>query len=77
LRGLTHGLSARCRAVGINLIDRQVEVYTGPSADNYSSCIIFKPGQSVPVAIDGVEVGEVAVVEILPRIVLAAASNGA
>jgi len=52
----------------VNLIDRQVEVYSGPSADAYSSCITFKPGQSVPVVIDGVEVGQIAVADILPRI---------
>jgi len=60
----------------VNLIDRQLEVYTGPSSDSYSSCIIFKPGQSVPVVIDGVEVGQIAVAEILPRIAPAAGSNG-
>jgi hypothetical protein len=37
---------------------------------------IFKPGQTVPVVIDGVEVGQIAVAEILPRIVPAAESNG-
>ncbi len=60
----------------VNLIDRQVEVYTGPTADGYSSYIIFKPGQSVPVLIDGVEVGQIAVAEILPRIAPARSSNG-
>ena len=61
----------------INLIDRQVEVYTGPHSDSYSSCSIFKPGQSVPVVIDSLEVGQIAVAEILPRIVPASGSNGA
>ncbi len=61
----------------VNLIDRQVEVYTVPNADRYSSCIIFKPGQSVPVAIDGIDVGQNAVAEILPRIAPASGSNGA
>ena len=60
----------------VNLIDRQVEVYSGPSADSYSSCITFKPGQSVPVVIDGVEVAQIAVAEILPRTGPAAGSNG-
>jgi len=61
----------------VNLIDRQVEVYTGPNSDMYSSCIIFQHGESVPVVIDGVEVGQIAVAEILPRITPAAGSNGA
>jgi Uma2 family endonuclease len=61
----------------VNLIDRQVEVYAGPDSDIYSSCIIFKPGQSVPVVVAGVEVGQIAVAEILPRVAPAAVSNGA
>ena len=60
----------------VNLIDRQVEVYTGPSADSYSSCITFKPGQSVPVVIDGVDVGQIAVAEILPPTGPPAGNNG-
>ncbi len=54
----------------VNLVDRQVEVYTVPISDRYSSCIIFKPGEPVPVVIDGVEVGQIIVEEILPRIAL-------
>ena len=61
----------------VNLIDRQVEVYTEPNLDGYASCIVYKSEQSVPVLIDGVEVGQIAVAEILPRIAPAAASNGA
>jgi Uma2 family endonuclease len=61
----------------VNLIDRQVEVYTVPSSDGYSSCEIFKPGESVPVVIDGVEVGRIAVTEILPRLEPSVESNGA
>jgi Uma2 family endonuclease len=60
----------------VNLIDRQVEVYTGPSSDGYASCVIFKPGQSVPVVIDGVEVGQIAVAEILPMLEPSAESSG-
>jgi hypothetical protein len=59
-----------------NLIDRQVEVYTEPNFDGYASCIVYKSGQSVPVLIDNVEVGQIAVAEILPRIAPAGASNG-
>ena len=50
----------------VNLIDRQVEVYTGPGADGYSACVTYKPGESVPVMIDGAEVGRIAVSDILP-----------
>jgi Uma2 family endonuclease len=50
----------------VNLIDSQVEVYTGPGADGYSACVTYKPGESVPVVIDGAEVGRIAVSDILP-----------
>jgi Uma2 family endonuclease len=73
-------LTTRARGIAVywivNLIDRQVEVYTEPNFDGYASCILFKPGQFVPVLIDGVEVGQIAVAEILPKIAPAGASNG-
>jgi Uma2 family endonuclease len=50
----------------VNLINRQVEVYTGPGADGYSESVTYKPGESVPVVIGGVEVGRIAVADILP-----------
>ncbi len=60
----------------VNLIDHQVKVFTGSSSDTDSSCVIFRPGQSVPVVIDDVEVGQIPVNDILPRIAPAATSNG-
>jgi Uma2 family endonuclease len=51
----------------INAVDRQVEVYTEPSPDRYAICVIYKPGESISVVIDGVEVGRIAVDDILPR----------
>jgi Uma2 family endonuclease len=50
----------------VNLIDRQVEVYTGPGPQGYASTGVFAEGQSVPVVIDGQEYGRIAVEEILP-----------
>jgi Uma2 family endonuclease len=50
----------------INLVDNQVEVYSQPGPDGYQSHVVFKPGQDVPVVIDGVEVGRIAVADILP-----------
>jgi Uma2 family endonuclease len=54
----------------INLKAGQVEVYTllkrrGPSG--YGKRRVFKAGQSVPVVIEGVEVGRLAVADILAR----------
>jgi Uma2 family endonuclease len=50
----------------VNLVDRQVEVYTKPGPRGYRSTEIFKEGQSVPVVIGGQEVGRIAVEDILP-----------
>jgi Uma2 family endonuclease len=50
----------------INLVDHRVEVYTNPGRDGYRSRQDFAPGQDVPVQIDGVEVGRVAVTSLLP-----------
>jgi Uma2 family endonuclease len=50
----------------INLVDRQIEVYTMPDQSGYQSRTIFQPGQAVPAVIDGVEVGRIAVDDLLP-----------
>jgi Uma2 family endonuclease len=51
----------------INLVDRWVEVYTGLRPDRYEVCSIDRPGQSVPVVLDGAEVGRIPVDDMLPR----------
>jgi Uma2 family endonuclease len=54
----------------VNLVDRQVEVHTdptGPAAEpDYRQKPIFKPGDSIPVFLDGKEIGKVDVNAILP-----------
>jgi Uma2 family endonuclease len=50
----------------VNLVDRQVEVYTGPSPGGYASRVDFKPGQQVSVVVDGREVGQIGVNDLLP-----------
>ena len=50
----------------INLVDRQVEVYSRPSARGYRSSRVYKPGQNIPVVIAGSRVGRIAVADILP-----------
>ena len=50
----------------VSLVDGQVEVYSDPASEGYRSVQIFKPDQEVPVVIDGVEVGRIAVAAILP-----------
>lgn len=50
----------------VNLVDRQVEVYTEPGPEGYRSRRVYQSGERVPVVIDGVTVGEVAVDDLLP-----------
>jgi Uma2 family endonuclease len=50
----------------VNLVDRQVEVYAGPHAGGYAPPVIYQPGSAVPVVIDGVTVGTIAVDDLLP-----------
>ena len=54
----------------INLVDRQVEVYSDPSGASeplgYRHCEVYRPGQAVPIVIENTEVGRVPVVDLLP-----------
>jgi len=53
----------------VNLVDRQVEVYTDPTAIGYGSRVVYAHllgAPNVPVVIDGVEVGQIAAADILP-----------
>ena len=50
----------------VNLFDRQVEVYTDPDPTGSASRKDFLSGQQVPVVIDGRQVGQIAVNDILP-----------
>ena len=50
----------------VNLVQRQVEVYTSPGPQGYGSCVVFAEGQSVPLVIDSQPCGHLAVTDILP-----------
>jgi len=50
----------------VNLVERWVEVYTGPTPGGYTTRQDYPRGQSVPVVIDGGEIGRIAVDDILP-----------
>ena len=50
----------------VNLIDGQVEVYSNPGPNGYQSHEVLAPGHVLSVVIDGVEVGEIPVSDILP-----------
>lgn len=54
----------------VNLIDRQIEVHEHPSgatsSPTYGTRNTYKPGDTVPVVLGGVNVGSVAVTDLLP-----------
>ena len=53
----------------VNLSQSRVEVYTDPEGQgrsaSYRQCVTFGPDQSVPIVIEGVEVGQVLVRDLL------------
>lgn len=53
----------------VNLVDRQIEVYTQPSGPaempSYGSCHIYKPGDAVPLVLGGIEVARVPANELI------------
>lgn len=50
----------------INLVDRQVEVYTGPTGPRYAQRTDFGPDDAAPLCLDGQEVARLAVRDLLP-----------
>jgi Uma2 family endonuclease len=54
----------------VNLVDRQVEVFTQPSGPgkqpDYATGQVFAASDAIPVVLDGREVGTIAVSELLP-----------
>jgi len=50
----------------VNLVNRQVELYSGPSPAGYRYCEVLKSGQQIPVFAGGVEIGRIGVDDILP-----------
>jgi Uma2 family endonuclease len=50
----------------VNLVDRQVEVYAHPTGSGYVPPQIYKPGEDVPISLDGVVVACILVSDTLP-----------
>jgi Uma2 family endonuclease len=50
----------------LNLIDRQIEVYTDPGPTGYAYRKDLTSGQHVPVGLDGAQCGQIAIDDILP-----------
>jgi Uma2 family endonuclease len=59
----------------VDLVNRSIRVYTDPGQVGYQTHLLFGPGQSIPVTIAGVEVGRIAVSDILPPSEPAAGGN--
>jgi Uma2 family endonuclease len=49
----------------INLVDRQLEVYSEPEGGEYRGSHVFSPEQDVPLIIAGVEVGRIRVADLM------------
>jgi Uma2 family endonuclease len=50
----------------INVVDGQVEVYSRPGPAGYDALDVLAPGHVLSVVIDGVEVGQIPVADLLP-----------
>jgi Uma2 family endonuclease len=50
----------------VNPVDGQVEVYSNPGPDGYRTHEVLASGHVLHVVVDGVEIGEIAVADILP-----------
>jgi Uma2 family endonuclease len=53
----------------VNLVNRQLEIYTDPSPTGYAQERILKADEQVAVVLDGTEIGRIAVSDLLPRAV--------
>lgn len=50
----------------VNLIDKQIEVYTKPKGQKYAKRTDYKPGDAVPVTVAGKKRGTIAVSDVMP-----------
>jgi Uma2 family endonuclease len=50
----------------VNVDDGQVEVYSDPGPSGYQTHEVLAPGHGLQVMVDGVEIGEIPVADILP-----------
>jgi Uma2 family endonuclease len=50
----------------VNLVDRQVEVYSDPSPSGYRSRQDYRAGESIPISIGGNQLSPLALNDILP-----------
>jgi Uma2 family endonuclease len=50
----------------VNLVDRQVEVHSGPEPAGYAVATVFRLNQDIDIVIDGDHLGRIAVAEMIP-----------
>jgi hypothetical protein len=72
-RGIKKRIYARARISVywiVNLVDHQIEVYTDPTGPakrpTYRGEQVYKPGDSIPLVLDGKEIATIDVNDILP-----------
>jgi Uma2 family endonuclease len=72
-RGMKKRIYARARVPVywiVNLVDNQIEIYTDPTGPakrpDYRHNQIYKPGDSIPLVLDGREIAKIDVNDILP-----------
>jgi Uma2 family endonuclease len=49
----------------VNLVDRQIEVYSEPTVSGYTVERTYRPGEDVPVMLEGTEIGRIAVSDFI------------
>jgi hypothetical protein len=49
----------------VNLVDRQIEVYSEPTVSGYTVERTYSPGEDVPVMLEGTEIGRIAVSDFI------------
>ena len=50
----------------VNLNTREIEVYSDPTTDGYATRVDYAAGEQIPVVVDGVTIGVVAVADVRP-----------
>jgi hypothetical protein len=50
----------------VNVVERKVEVYFDPTPNAYKFRVDYPAGENVPIVIDGINLGEIAVNDLLP-----------
>jgi Uma2 family endonuclease len=50
----------------VNLVEAQIEVYTDSDQSTYQQMTVYKPGQEIPLVIDGIRIDQISATDLLP-----------